>query len=103
MSPDTTPVSKKSIGGLAFQLFRTPFGATSSSGRDFDGRNLKNAQTKSDSFLIGLSRAITLKDVELDFEIEQLLKAVHGRWKQSLWCYFSSVSSSLLLSDHLHV
>ena len=50
MSPDTTPVSKKSIGGLAFQLFRTPFGATSSSGRDFDGRNLKNSQTKSEFF-----------------------------------------------------
>jgi hypothetical protein len=67
MSPDTTPVSKKSIGGLAFQLFRTPFGATSSSGRDFDGRNLKNSQTKSDFFLIGLSRAITLRNAELDF------------------------------------
>ena len=86
MSPDTTPVSKKSIGGLAFQHFGTPFGATSSSGRNFDGRNLKNAQTKSDFFLIGLLRVITLKNAELDFKIEQLLKAVHGRWKQSFWC-----------------
>ena len=86
MSPDTTPVSKKSIGGLAFQLFRTPFGATSSSGRDFDGRNLKNSQTKSEFFLIGLSRAITLRNAELDFKIEQLLKVVYGRWKQSFWC-----------------
>ena len=68
MSPDTTPVSKKSIGGLAFQLFRTPFGATSSSGRDFDGRNLKSAQTKSSIVLIHvMSRAITLKNAELDF------------------------------------
>ena len=67
MSPDTTPVSKRLFGGLAFQHFRTPFGATSSSGRDFDGRSLKNNQTKSDFFLIGLSRAITLKNAELDF------------------------------------
>ena len=66
MSPDTTPVSKRSIGGLALQLFRTPFGATSSSGRGFDGRNLKNSQTKSDFFLIGLSRAITLRNAEQD-------------------------------------
>ena len=70
MSPATTPVSKNSIGGLAFQLFRTLFGATSSSGRDFDGRNLKNSQTKSEFFLIGLSRAITLRNAELDFKIE---------------------------------
>ena len=59
-------VSNLSIGGLAFQLFRTPFGATSSSGRDFDGRNLKNAQTKSEFSLIGMSRVITLKNAELD-------------------------------------
>ena len=85
MSPDTTPVSKKSIGGLAFQLFRTPFEATSSSGRDFDGRNLKNSQTKSEFFLIGLSRVITLRNAELDFKIERLLKVVYGRWKQSFW------------------
>ena len=51
MSPDNPPVSKKSIGELAFHLFRTLFEATSSSERNFDGRNLKNAQTKSDSFL----------------------------------------------------
>ena len=67
MHPVTTPVSKNSIGELAFQLFRTPFGATSSSGRDFDGRNLKNAQTKSEFSLIGMSRVITLRDAELDF------------------------------------
>ena len=47
MPPDNPPVSKDSIGELAFQLFRTLFGATSSSKRDFDGQNLKNAQTKS--------------------------------------------------------
>ena len=76
-------VSKTSIGGLAFQLFRTPLGGTSSSVRGFDGRNLKNSQTKSDFFLIGLSRAITLRNVELDFasgvwEVEtELLVLIH--------------------------
>ena len=42
MSPGNPPVSKISIGELAFQLFRTLFGATIDSKRDFDGRNLKN-------------------------------------------------------------
>ena len=43
MPPDNPPVSKISIGELAFQLFRTLFGATIESKRDFDDRNLKNA------------------------------------------------------------
>ena len=67
MPSDTTLVSKNSIGGLAFQHFRTPFGATSSSKHDFDGRNLKNSQTKSEFSLIGMSRVIVLRNAELDF------------------------------------
>ena len=85
MPPDTTPVSKKSIGGLPLQLFRTPFGATSSSGRDLTVEISKTLR-RNPSFLIGLSRAITLRNAELDFKIEQLLKVVYGRWKQSFWC-----------------
>ena len=76
MSPGTTLVSKNRSVGLRFN-----FSELCSEPR----RALKSAQTN--FFLIGISRAITLRNAEL--EIEQILirrwKPVHGRWKQSFW------------------